>query len=335
MMRRRSLLAAGFAVLAATAVSTVRAEDLKELNFGVISTDSSTTLKSKWEPFFADMSKAIGMPVRSFYATDYAAVIEAMRFNKVQVAHFGNASAIQAVDRSDGEIFVQTIGADGAPGYWSLLIVHKDSPIQSLDDVLKAPGKYTFGNGDPNSTSGFLIPSYYLWAKNDIDVRKHFTRMVAANHETNLLSVANKQVDVATNNTESLERFQSVHPEQAALIRVVWKSPLIPSDPFVWRKDISAGVKPKLKAFLLAYGKSGPEAAREQGVLKDLVWSGFRDSSNAQLLPVRQVALYRDKLKIEGDTTLGADDKAKRIAEIDGKLAALSRELEMAGAKTN
>src|SRR3546814_4275013 len=94
-----------------------------------------------------------------------------MRFNKVQVAWFGNASAMQAVDRADGEIFVQTTANDGSPGYWSLLIVNKDSPLNSLADLLKQPGKYTFGNGDPNSTSGFLVPSFYVWGQNKVDIR--------------------------------------------------------------------------------------------------------------------------------------------------------------------
>jgi phosphonate transport system substrate-binding protein len=332
-MRRRYFLAAGLAALASA--SLAHADELKEINFGVISTEASSNLKGIWEPFLADMQKGTGLKINGFYATDYAAVVEAMRFNKVQVAWFGNASAIQAVDRADGEVFVQSVAADGSPGYWSLLVVHKDSPLKSIDDVVKSPGKYTFGNGDPNSTSGFLIPSYYAWAKNSIDVRKHFSRVVTANHETNLLSVANKQVDLATNNTESLERLTKTNPEKAQLVREIWRSPLIPSDPLVWRKDLPAETKQKLKTFLLTYGVSGPDVDQAKKVLAGLQWAPFRASSNTQLLPVRQVAVYRDKLKLEADTVLSADDKAKRAAELDAKLAAISREMEMAGIKTN
>src|SRR3546814_4103749 len=52
------------------------------------------------------------LPIYAFFAPDYAGVIEGMRFNKVQVAWFGNASAMQAVDRADGENFVQTTAND-------------------------------------------------------------------------------------------------------------------------------------------------------------------------------------------------------------------------------
>ncbi|NES97566.1 MAG: phosphate/phosphite/phosphonate ABC transporter substrate-binding protein, partial [Desertifilum sp. SIO1I2] len=211
-MLRRTFLTTAAVLLAGTAISGTAHAQLKEINFGIISTESSANLKTIWEPFLADMEKQTGKKINAFFAPDYAGVIEGMRFNKVQIAWYGNASAIQAVDRAEGEVFVQTTAKDGSPGYWSLLLVHKDSPINSLQDILKAPGKYTLGNGDPNSTSGFLVPSYYAWGQNNIDIRKHFTRMVTGSHEVNALAVANKQVDVATNNTENLERLRKTQP---------------------------------------------------------------------------------------------------------------------------
>jgi len=89
-MLRRTLLAAGFVGLAVAATPSF-AEELKEINVGVISTDTSAALKKLWEPLIADLGKAVGMKANGFYASDYAGVIEAMRFNKVQVAWYGNA----------------------------------------------------------------------------------------------------------------------------------------------------------------------------------------------------------------------------------------------------
>ncbi|WP_430396291.1 phosphonate ABC transporter substrate-binding protein [Ferrovibrio sp.] len=327
-MLRRNLLKATLPLLllgfAGTAPFQAQAQGLKELNFGIISTESSANLKTIWEPFLADMQKQTGMKINAFFAPDYAGVIEGMRFNKVQIAWYGNASAMQAVDRADGEVFVQTTSKDGAPGYWSLLLVHKDSPINSLEDIVKAPGKYTFGNGDPNSTSGFLVPSYYAWGQNNIDVRKHFTRVVAANHETNALAVANKQVDIATNNTENLERLQKTMPEKAKEVKAIWKSPLIASDPIVWRKDLPEETKKAVKTFFMTYGTKDE---REKKVLADLQWGPFKESSNKQLLPIRQLGLFRDKIKLEGDANMAADEKAKKLAEIDAKLAELNKQL--------
>ena len=65
------------------------------------------------------MEKKTGLKVNAFFAPDYAGIIEAMRFNKVQVAWYGNKSAMEAVDRANGEVFAQMMYADGTHGYYS------------------------------------------------------------------------------------------------------------------------------------------------------------------------------------------------------------------------
>lgn len=298
--------------------TTAMAEDL---NFGIISTESSQTLKADWQPLLDDLAKKTGFTVKAFFAPDYAGIIEGMRFNKVQLAWYGNKSAIEAVDRASGEVFAQMVNADGTQGYYSHLIVHKDSPIKSLDDVLKNGKSYSFGNGDPNSTSGFVVPGFYVFAQNKIDAKSHFKIVRNANHETNALAVANKQVDVATNNSENLERLKANQPEKVKELRIVWTSPLIPADPLVWRKDLPEATKAKLKDFFVSYGQTD---AREKEVLMKInKLSGFKASTNAQLVPIRQLDLFGKRNKIEADTTLSDADKQAKLADIDKQLAAL------------
>jgi len=303
------------------------AEMPKEVNFGIISTDSSAALRGRWQPVIDEMQARVGTKVNAFFATDYAGVIEAMRFKKVDLAWFGNKSAIEAVDRANGEVFVQTLAEDGA-GYYSVLITHRDSPFKTFDDVLKRGKEINFGIGDPNSTSGFVVPSYYVFAQNRIDPKTHFKTVRNANHETNLQAVLNRQLDVATNNTEQLYVLEQRLPEKAKEVRILWKSPLIASDPIVWRKDLDGEAKAKLKAFFLAYGSSGPNAAQERKTLLGIQkWIGFRESSNAQLIPIRQLDLFREKSKLEGDTVIAPAEKQAKIAEINRKLAELNGQL--------
>ena len=99
-------------------------------------------------------------------------------------------------------MFAQTVAADGSPGYWSVLIVNKDSPINN-NDMLAKRKELTFGNGDPNSTSGFLVPGYYVFAKTTSPPATLSARLTPATKP--MPAVANKQVDVATNNTENLD----------------------------------------------------------------------------------------------------------------------------------
>jgi phosphonate transport system substrate-binding protein len=322
---RLASLAAGLIAACTLLCQPARAETT-ELNFGIISTESSTALKQQWTPFLDDMEKATGLKIHAFFAPDYAGIIEGMRFNKVQVAYFGNKSAMEAVDRAEGEIFAQVVNANGLPGYYSLLITHKDSGINSLDDILKHPGQYRFGNGDPNSTSGFLVPSYYVFAKNNVEPKALFKNVVTGSHETNLMAVMNKQVDVATNNNVDMEKVGTRMPDRIGDIKVIWKSPLIPADPIVWRKDLPADIKAKVRNFLLAYGQGDtPAKLQERKVLAPLTWVGFKASGNDQLLPIRQLEMFKQRTKIAGDENLAADQKKMQLAEIDKKLAELQK----------
>ena len=312
----------GLASAALLTLNPVLAQDLKELNFGIISTESSQNLKSDWQPILDDMAKKTGMKVNAFFASDYAGIIEGMRFNKVHVAWFGNKSAMEAVDRANGEVFAQMVNADGTQGYYSHLIVHKDSPLKTLDDMMKQGKNLSFGNGDPNSTSGFLVPSYYVFAQNKIDAKTFFKVSRTANHETNALAVANKQVDVATNNSENLDKLKDKLPEKFNDIRILWTSPLIPLDPLVIRKDLPEATKAKVRDFFYTYGKGGQ--LEKDNLIKLSKLSGFKASTNAQLIPIRQLELFKTRNKFEGDASLSPTEKQSKLADIDKQLAALS-----------
>ena len=312
----------GLASAALLTLNPVFAQDLKELNFGIISTESSQNLKSDWQPILDDMAKKTGMKVNAFFASDYAGIIEGMRFNKVHVAWFGNKSAMEAVDRASGEVFAQMVNADGTQGYYSHLIVHKDSPLKSLDDMLKQGKNLSFGNGDPNSTSGYLVPSYYVFAQNKIDAKTFFKLSRTANHETNALAVINKQVDVATNNSENLDKLKDKLPEKFNDIRILWTSPLIPLDPLVIRKYLPEATKAKVRDFFFTYGKVGQ--TEKDNLFKLSKLSGFKASTNAQLIPIRQLELFKTRNKFEGDASLSPTEKQAKLADIDKQLAALS-----------
>ena len=305
---------------ACLAVSSI-ATFAQEVSFGIIATDSASAQREKWEPFFKDMEKKTGLTVKSFYATDYAGVIEAMRFNKVQVAWYGNKAAMEAVDRANGEIFAQLMYADGSFGYEALLITHKDSPYKNLDDVFKNAKSVNFGIGDPNSTSGFLVPTYYVFSERKVDPRAVFKTVRNGSHGANIQAVLAKQLDVATNNTEDMGRLKTTRPDLYDQLRIIWKSPLIPSDPFVWRKDLDPAIQEKIRTFVLNYAKTD-EA--EKLILKNIYnYGGFRASTNEQLKPIRQLELFKDRVKIESAQGLSDAERKAKLVEIDQALAKL------------
>ena len=264
--------------LAAACSGGALAQEAGTVNFGIISTESQSNLRTKWEPFLADMEERTGLEVEPFFASDYAGVIEGMRFDKVDLAWFGNKSAMEAVDRANGEVFTQTVDVSGNPGYWSLILVPADSPIETVDDLLDCDGSLDFGMGDPNSTSGFLVPTTFVFAARGVDPQDCFANVTNANHETNAMAVAMGQVDAATNNTESLALIEENNPEAFEKIKVIWKSPLIPSDPIVWRGDLAPEAKAAVEDFFLTYGteRSSGDVVAEKEVLASLGWAPFQ-----------------------------------------------------------
>jgi phosphonate transport system substrate-binding protein len=324
-MMRAFLTSMATAVAIGVSAFAAAAQAPTEINFGVISTEASMNQKKNWEPFLQQMSTATGFKVNGFYATDYAGVIEAMRFNKIQLAWFGNKSGMEAVDRASGEVFARIVARDGSVGYYSHVIVHKDSPFANIEDILKCDKSLDFGIGDPNSTSGFLVPTAYIFAARNLDPKACFKTVRNANHQANAMAVANKQVAAATNNSEDLQRVAATAPDARNKIKIIWTSPLIPLDPLVWRKDLDPAVKTKLYSFLMSYGRIGSddEVRRAKGILADLVWSPFHPSSDSQLIPIRVLEANKNLMKLQADEKLSEDEKGKQIATIRAEIAKL------------
>lgn len=327
-MKRRSFIKntsvfAGSLAAAKLFSKSARAQDITELNFGIISTESQANQKPIWEPFIAAMSEEIGMPVKAFYATQYAGVIEAMRFGQVQLAWLGGKSYIEANKIADAEVFAQTVNSDGTKGYVSHLIMNKDNPnlakakeLGGDKFVVQNAPELTFAFNETNSTSGYLVPSYYVFAQNGVNPKDAFERLIfSGNHEATALAVANNQVDVATNNSESLSRLGTTNPQARGNIEVIWTSVLIPSDPIAWRADLPEDLKTKLKDFFYNY--------KDSAVLEPLEWQGFAPAADNVWNPIRELDIGEKILAIQANDGLSQADKDKQIAELNQQLEAI------------
>ena len=169
------------------------------------------------------------------------------------------------------------------------------------------------------------MPTYYVFTMNNLDPKTHFKVIRSSNHEGNFLAVLNRQVDVATSNSEMTTKMKEKSPEKLEQIRILWTSPLIPRDPLVWRKDLPADLKKKILDFAVGYGKDD----REKEILKNMYrLAGFKASTDAQLLPIRQLELFKDRKKFEGDANMTEAEKKAKFAEIDSKLAELAKQVK-------
>ncbi|MEO9903358.1 phosphonate ABC transporter substrate-binding protein [Nisaea sp.] len=300
-------------------------ENPKEINFGIIATESSSAQREKWGPLLKALEENLGMPVKPFFAADYAGVIEAMRFDKVDIAWYGNKSAMVAVDRAGAEIFAQTTKGSGGKGYWSVMVTHKDSGL-TYEDVMKCDKTLNFGIGDPNSTSGFLVPSTFVFAKEGVNPKECFKTVRNANHETNLISAATKRVDAAVaSSTGMYSRLKKAKPELFAELKEIWRSPLIASDPMAWRPELNKNLKAKIMNFFMTYGRHGSDAevTKAREILSMIDMGPFVPSSNAQLWPFYEMDQIRQRMSIEGDETYSKEEKKEKIAAIDKKISSI------------
>lgn len=306
-----------------SAAATSEPGERRTLNFGIIATESSSNLESNWRPFIAAMSEWTGYDIQPFYASDYAGMIQAMRYNSIQVAWFSNFSGLQAVRLGGGQVFAKATYPDGSEGYNSVLIVPVDSPIQSVEDILACDGTIDFGMGDPNSTSGYLVPSAFIFAPRGIDPSECFNSVRNANHEANAVAVANGLIDVGTNNTTNMTLLQRTRPDIAARIRVIWTSPPIQTDPIIWRSDLDEEAKQRLQYFFMNFGRMGTpeEIAEAREVLDPLYFGLFLPSSNAHLDPIVQLEIVRDLTAARHDPDLSEAERETRVAALRARLA--------------
>lgn len=293
------------------------------INFSILSTESSENLMPKWKPFLDDMRRKTGLKIEPFFADDYAGLIEAMRFGRVQVGWFSNKSGLEALNRANGEVFAQSSYSDGQPGYYSIILVKKSGPIKSVDDLLKCDKSLDFGMGDPVSTSGYLVPLVYLFAPRNIEPERCFKTVVSQNHEANSLSVYNGLIDAATNNTTNVKALQRTRPEVVAGLREIWRSPMLGLDPVIYRKDLDPKIKQKLRDFFVNYGREGApeEVKRERAVLASLEWGTFNPADDHILDQVREIDLRKELYDLRGDRSAKA---AERRAAIEADIAKLT-----------
>lgn len=317
-------LAALLTVIALTGCTPKPAEPAKtELTFSILSAESQQSAEKEWTPFLADMSKAVGMPVKAYYGNNYTGLIEAMRFKQTDLGWFTNQSGLEAVRRAGGEVFARSVNPSGVDGYEAVIIVQKGSGL-TLDKLLTCDKTVNFGMGDAKSTSGTLAPMTYLFAPRRIHPEDCFRTVRSANHETNLFAVGSDQLDAATNNTASMDRMAMMDTALAKrtlnAVEIIWRSPRIPEDPIVWRKDLDPALRKKIADFMFSYGVGDdPEAVRQRAVLERIQTLPFKAADDTHLLTVREMEatgqLIQARAKGDAAAVEAAEAALRKVGE--------------------
>jgi phosphonate transport system substrate-binding protein len=299
------------------------------LTFGILPIGGPSESLDAWRPMLDDMSHALHRPIRSISVSTYEGLAEAIAEERVDVAFVSGRLALDAVSHNRMQVIAQLTRGDGSHGYYSVLLVPKNSPIHTLDDLYRQPGHWRYARGEALSMSGYLVPETQLFASRKLDSDTFFASVVVDNHQNNALSVANNEVDAATNNTADLERFAEHFPDQYARLRVLWKSSLIPHAVIIVRDDLAPELRKSITDFVTQYAKSGHNAAAELAKLKlihDI--SGFAPAGNDTLIPFAEIDYTLDRRRALSAQWVSEVAMHARLQKIEDDHARLVRELK-------
>ncbi|MBO6886117.1 MAG: phosphonate ABC transporter substrate-binding protein [Marivita sp.] len=248
------------ALATTTALSTAAfAQEITEFRIGLLGGENAQDRLNNNECLRADTEELLGVPTRLFAPADYNGVIQGLLGGSIDMAWLG-ASAYAAAYLEDEDaiepVLVKT-NLDGSFSYHSIGFARKDSGITSLEDM---QGK-VFGFGDPNSTSGYLIPSVEIPQATGATMESgdYFGEVkFTGGHEQTIVAVFNGDIDGGVTWADGLGNWEDGY-NSGALRRAVdaglvdmnelveiWKSKPIPEGPIVLRTALPEDVKTKM-----------------------------------------------------------------------------------------
>jgi phosphonate transport system substrate-binding protein len=286
MISRRAVLASLAATAAAGLSPALALADWRRkyatLNFGVISSENETDRIARHTRLTTYLERTLRASLRMHHATDYAGTIEALKARKLEFARFGPAAYAKAWLVTGGKvepIAVET-DKDGDASYHSVLAVRVDSAYQKVEDL---KGK-TLAWADPNSTSGFIAPRYFL-RESGIDAERFFGRTgFSGSHENSVIALLNGTFDAVvtwwtSDERSNVSRMEGKGMIPAGRVRYVWKSPKLPNSPWTIRTDLPDDLRRDVRAALLALPTADAQAWKDltDGKFKGLVEIAHKD----------------------------------------------------------
>ena len=226
------------------------------LRFSAIPDQNSTELKEKFDALAAHLSTKLGVPVQYVPATDYKASVEMFKNGDIQLAWFGGLTGVQARLAVPGSRAIAQ--GDSDPTFVSYFVVNAAAPIQPSDSFPTDLSKLSFTFGPASSTSGRLMPEYYLRKNTGKSPAEFFGKEPAfsESHDKTLELVEAGKVQAGVVNFEVYERRVKEKKTDPAKVRVIWKTPQYADYNFTAHPDLEkqfgAGFVDKLQATLVA-----------------------------------------------------------------------------------
>ncbi len=203
-----------------------------KLRLAMIPTNDPGKMLRDSEPLISYLENETGARIHITIPTNYAAVVEAIANDQVDIAYLGGFTYVQASRRVG---VIPLVQRDQDQNFHSLFITHPESGVKSLADLR---GR-SFAFGDVNSTSGHLMPEYFMRQAN-VDPEVITRAVYAGGHDATALAVANKKVDAGALDETVYQKMVQDGKLDAAKATVFYITP--PYFDYVWaaRKGLDA-----------------------------------------------------------------------------------------------
>jgi len=268
------------------ALACGRSGPAQPLRVSMIPTTDPGKATREMQPLVDYLSRKTSGPVQMTVPTNYAAVVEALVNDQVDIAHLGGFTYVQSSKRAGVKPLAQR---DRDRNFHSQFVTQPGSPIQSLSDL---KGR-SFAFGDVNSTSGHLMPEYFM-RENKVDPEAIAKAIYTGGHDATLLAVANGKVEAGALDEAVFQRMTSSGKVDPAKVRVFWTTP--PFFDYVWvaRKGLDAKVASAVQDAFLALDPADPE---QKQILESLSASKYLVANDGDYDKLRQAAVQAGLLK--------------------------------------
>lgn len=300
LLRRSTAIA--LCALVAAVVSTgsaqaAKCESPEELTFAMIPTEETVAELQLYQPITDKMTELTGKKIQFFMPTSYASVVEGLLSGFIDVAVLGPYSYVIANDKDPNiEVFATYAKRPGhlqeeGPGYKAALVTKKGTEFTTIESLEGT----VLGLVDPGSTSGNLFPRVVFSENVGGDLDKYFKKVVyTGSHELSTVAVAEGKVDAAFVATHRFDNVVNKGEVKLEDFNVLWSSPPIPQDPFVYRTPLCDEIKDQIKATFLGLSTDNPG---EKKFLDNVKSNRFVEMSSADYDVIRALKKAKDERK--------------------------------------
>ncbi|HET8849489.1 MAG TPA: putative selenate ABC transporter substrate-binding protein [Marinobacter sp.] len=283
MKQIRKWLVSGLVAVCASA-----AAQAQTFVFTAIPDEDETKLVERFQGIADYLEGELGVEVRYIPVKSYAAAISAFRNNQVQLAWFGGLSGVQARALVPGsEALAQGVEDEAFQTYFIANTSTGIEPAESLADLKDDFEGKTFTFGAKGSTSGRLMPEFYIRETFGAAPEDVFSRVgFSDNHTRTLRLVESGTYQLGALNFQVWNKELEDGNVDTDQVQVVWKTPTYPDYQWTIRGDVNErfgdGFKEKVRQALLNL--------KDPGLLESFPRSGFIPASNEDYVPIEQTA---------------------------------------------